>query len=517
MADEEGPIRSSSICGSRSTGPAAGNKNIYQDRSFRLSVINWWHVFLSYVPWGLTLAVVVLAVQLAPIVASVDLAGLQDLVWHSVAQFKAMWPLVITIFTLCYLLLHFRSRAVYLLDFACFDPPASWQFTQEELVKTMRLTGAFSQESTDFLARMIAVGSTGPATHWPPGAREFLDSEGTAPLDTSMAAARREAEEVLFPCVEEVLRKTKTSPKQIDFLIVNCSLFCPTPSLCAMVVNKFKMRSDIRSYNLSGMGCSAGLISIDLAQNLLTARPGSLALVLSTENITQQLYTGNQRSMLLQNTLFRCGGAAILLSNSSLDGFRAKYKLLSHFRYQDMSDDGYKCVYQCQDDAGNKGIHLSKDIIQIAGKALKQNLTIMGPHVLPMREQVKVLWSLVFARVCSGVRKLAEKQGWQIHVPKIAPYVPDFKTGIHHFCIHAGGRAVIDGIEKNLNLLPEDTEPSRHVLYTYGNTSSSSIWYELRYIESKKDVGRISKGERVVQIAFGSGFKCNSAVWLRLR
>ena len=100
---------------------------------------------------------------------------------------------------------------------------------------------------------------------------------------------------------------------------------------------------------------------------------------------------------------------------------------------------------------------------------------------------------------------------------QITPYVPDFKAGIHHFCIHAGGRAVIDGIEKNLNLSPEDTEPSRHVLYTYGNTSSSSIWYELRYIESKKGQGKISKGERVVQLGFGSGFKCNSAVWLRLR
>ena len=32
------------------------------------------------------------------------------------------------------------------------------------------------------------------------------------------------------------------------------------------IVNEFKMRSDIRSFNLSGMGCSASLISVDLVK-----------------------------------------------------------------------------------------------------------------------------------------------------------------------------------------------------------------------------------------------------------
>ena len=61
-----------------------------------------------------------------------------------------------------------------------------------------------------------------------------------------------------------------------------------------MVAHHFKMRSDLLTYNLSGMGCSAGLISIDLAKRLLAERPRSRALVISTENLTQAFYHGNR-------------------------------------------------------------------------------------------------------------------------------------------------------------------------------------------------------------------------------
>lgn len=38
------------------------------------------------------------------------------------------------------------------------------------------------------------------------------------------------------------------------------------------------------------MGCSAGVIAVKLAQQLLRDSPGKLALVVSTENITQNWY-----------------------------------------------------------------------------------------------------------------------------------------------------------------------------------------------------------------------------------
>jgi 3-ketoacyl-CoA synthase len=42
------------------------------------------------------------------------------------------------------------------------------------------------------------------------------------------------------------------------------------------------------------MGCSAGVIALGLAQDLLQAHPGSLALVISHENICNATYTGRR-------------------------------------------------------------------------------------------------------------------------------------------------------------------------------------------------------------------------------
>jgi 3-ketoacyl-CoA synthase len=43
-------------------------------------------------------------------------------------------------------------------------------------------------------------------------------------------------------------------------------------------------------------------------------------------------------------------------------------------------------------------------------------------------------------------------------------------------CIHTGGRAVVDEIEKQLKLTNAQVEPSRASLYRFGNLSSASIW-----------------------------------------
>ncbi|KAG0469110.1 hypothetical protein HPP92_018438 [Vanilla planifolia] len=385
-----------------------------------------------------------------------------------------------------------RPRPVYLVDYACFKPLASCRVPLSTFMEHLRLI-FFDERTYKFQGLIIERSGLGEETCLPPSIHYI-------PPSPTFEASQDEARLVIFSAVDDLLSRTGFNPREIDIVVVNCSIFSPTPSLSDMVVHRYRLRSDVRSFNLSGMGCSAGLISVSLARDALQAHPNCTALVVSTEIITPNYYAGNQRAMLLPNCLFRMGAAAILLSNRRRDRRRAKYRLVHVVRTHKGADDkAFGCVQQEEDTEGQLGISLSKDLMAIAGEALKSNITTIGPLVLPASEQLLFLFTLV---------------GRKIVNPKWKPYIPDFKQAFEHFCIHAGGRAVIDELQKNLQLSPEHVEASRMMLHRFGNTSSSSLWYELNYIEAK---GRMRRGDLVWQIGFGSGFKCNSAVWKCLR
>ncbi|VAI09075.1 unnamed protein product [Triticum turgidum subsp. durum] len=307
-----------------------------------------------------------------------------------------------------------RPRAVYLVDYAGFRTPHTCRIPFASFLEHAKLVPQLNERSIRFMTRLLERSGLGEETCLPP-AHHYIGTHKYCTVD----AARAEFELVAFSAIDDLLAKTGIAPEAIDILIVNCSLFCPTPSLVDMIVNKYKLRSDIRSMHLSGMGCSAGLTAVGLARNLL----------------------------------------------------------------------------QEEDGEGHRGINLSKDLMNIAGDALKANITAMGPLVLPASEQLKFAFSFVARKVINR---------------RVKPYIPDFRTAFEHFCIHAGGRAIIDELQKNLGLSDEQVEASRMTLHKFGNTSSSSLWYELGYIEAK---GRMRKGDRVWMIGFGSGFKCNGAAW----
>ena len=317
-----------------------------------------------------------------------------------------------------------RSAPVYLVEFKTYrhkcaggavanqaGVPATYErfLDESRLARHLDDTPCFTEKSMEFQEKILRTSCISETSIFPDsifaGDKAGLHGKEAERVALNMGGARDEAEAMMCKAVEELLEATGTRPADIGIVIVNCSLFCPTPSLSAMLVNRFKMRSDVLSYNLGGMGCSASVISVDLAKRLLRSseQRNTLALVVSTENITQNWYRGNDRSMLLSNCLFRCGAAALLLSNRRSDAGRARFRLCHTVRtHMGMSDECYNSVYQKEDSEGIRGVSLSKQIMQIAGDALKRNITNLGPLVLPFSEQLRFFFNIAARRAASG-------------------------------------------------------------------------------------------------------------------
>ncbi|KAA0033585.1 hypothetical protein IC582_013051 [Cucumis melo] len=425
---------------------------------------------------------------LIPILTSIEAYLYFSHAWH---PFFHIFPLSFLVVSIIFNLA--SPNSVYLVDFSCLKPPSFFRVPFSTFLENATLMDIFDSESISFMARTLMSSGQSEQTCLPP-ALHFI------PPKTHLQESINEVHIVLFPVMDDLLTKTHLSPSDIDILIVNCSGFCPSPSLSSIVINKYSMRNDIKSFNLSGMGCSASAIAIHLAENLLQVHKNSNAVVLSTEILSNGWYAGKERSKLILNCLFRMGSAAILLSNKTQAKESSKYKLIKTLRTQRAFDDkSYLSGLREEDTDGKLGVTLTRDLLHVAGETLRSNITILGASILPLSEKLRHGFSRLRKRFLDKSQDI---------------YIPNFKTVIQHFCLPVSGGAVIREIGKVLKLNDKDVEAALTTLHRFGNQSSSSLWYELAYLEAKE---RVEKGDRVWQIGMGTGPKCVSLIWECIR
>ncbi len=73
---------------------------------------------------------------------------------------------------------------------------------------------------------------------------------------------------------------------------------------------------------------------------------------------------------------------------------------------------------------------------------------------------------------------------------------------------------MLKGLKQALRLPTEAMLPSFAALCDYGNTSCSSTWYVMAYIESLRGVKR---GQTIMQMGIGGGMKASVNVWRAMK
>ncbi|XP_021295596.1 3-ketoacyl-CoA synthase 19-like [Herrania umbratica] len=397
---------------------------------------------------------------------------------------------------ICNMVFQKRNQCCYMLGYECYKASDDRKLDTEACVRVVMRNKNLGLEQYRFLLKTIVSSGLGEETYGP---RNVLDGREESPTEKD---AHTEMDEIMFDTLDNLFAKTGVSPSEIDILVVDVSLFSPSPSLTSRIVNRYKMRDDIKSFNLSGMGCSASMVAIDLVQRLFKTYKNQFAVVVSAESIGSHWYCGKEKSMMLSNCLFRSGGSSILLTNKRALKDRAIVRLKCAVRTNIGSDDeAYGCCMQLEDEQGYQGFLLTKSLTKAAAKAFTMNLKILVPKILPVTELLRYTISYIGSKNIKGQTPDAARA---------LSFNFNLKSGIEHFCLHPGGRAVIDGLGKSLGLSEYDLEPTRMALYRFGNTSAGGLWYVLSYMEAKK---RLKKGDRILMISLGAGFMCNNCVW----
>ncbi|CAL1394152.1 unnamed protein product [Linum trigynum] len=387
-------------------------------------------------------------------------------------------------------------KTCYLLGYQCYKAPDDLKLSAGTAAKIALRNRNLGLEEYRFMVRTMVRSGIGEETYIP---RNIMEGREMSP---TLQDSLDEMTEATFSNLDSLFARSAVSPCQIDILVTTGSLFAPVPSLSSRIVNHYGMKEGIKCFSLTGMGCSSSVIAVDLVRQLFNTHPNSFAVVVAVELTAPNWYGGTDRSMMLSNILFRAGGSSLILTNHPSWKDRAILKLDAVVRNHVSDNEAYECAIHVEDNQGYVGARLTKALPTIAMRALEGNLRVLLPKVLPLWEILR----FVVASYYWKTRMMGEKDAK-------SPVI-DMKTGIQHFCMHTGGRAVIDGFEKSFGLGEYDMEPSRMSLHRFGNTSCSSLWYVLGYMEAKK---RLKRGDRIMMVGLGAGFLCNTCVWTVMR
>ncbi|KAL4269517.1 hypothetical protein GQ457_HM001010 [Hibiscus cannabinus] len=192
----------------------------------------------------LTPLVAVIAAQLSTFSVQ-DLYDLWEHLQYNLISVIICSTLLVFLSTLYFLT---RPRPVYLVNFACYKPEETRKCSKRMFVDQSKMTGTFTDENLQFQRKILERSGLGDSTYLPEAVMNI-------PLTHQCMKQEKKPRLLCLVLLMSFWLRPRVKPKDIGILIVNCSLFNPTPSLSAMVINHYKLRGNIQSYNLGGMGC----------------------------------------------------------------------------------------------------------------------------------------------------------------------------------------------------------------------------------------------------------------------
>ena len=257
------------------------------------------------------------------------------------------------------------------------------------------------------------------------------------------------------------LRDAGLDPREIDGVIISTCTGYLCPGLTSYVVEALGLRPDVIALDLVGQGCGAALPNLRTAEAYIASRRAEHVLSVCVEVCSAAFYIDDDPGVLVSACLFGDGaGAAVVSRNAVSERACPEWKAAASITEPEHRD---ALRFETRDGM------------------LRNILTSPVPDLAADYAE----------RVLDDVLR---REGLT-------------REAIRTWIWHAGGRTVLEALQRRLELEPERLTHSAGVLREFGNVSSACVYFVLeRALRNGVEPGWWWMS------SFGAGFSCHGAL-----
>jgi len=256
----------------------------------------------------------------------------------------------------------------------------------------------------------------------------------------------------------EAIRKCldhKTREEDITHLITVSCTGMSAPGLDLQVMELMDLPRNIYRTSINFMGCYAAIHALKMGDMICRTEKNAKVLIVCTELCTLHFQRSTSIDNIASSLLFADGAAAVLMTS---------------------------------DEHPAKGIRLDNfygEVVPKGKKDMAWELSSTG-FLMTLSGYIP---DLISEDIESLVERALEKNNLS-------------QKDITHWCIHPGGRKILETVSSRLKLQPEDLNHSYQVLRHFGNMSSPTILFVLKDMLHQLDY---HKTNNIFGLAFGPG------------
>ncbi len=296
--------------------------------------------------------------------------------------------------------------------------------------------------------------------------RERFYGEGDWPsTGERMAQYERHAPRLAMEAVDRL--GERLCREEITHLIVaSCTGFM-APGLDQRIIEQARLSPAIERTVVGFMGCYAAVNALRLAHHIVRSEPDARVLVVNVELCTLHFQRTQDLGRLLSMLLFGDGASAAIVTA------RPSGLALDDFRAATIAGSGDAITWRI----GDQGFDMHLD-------------------------------GRVPAFIADALRRERERNDGNGLLRGQLP--ADFEL----WAVHAGGRTILDAVERAFDLPPGGLAPSRDILRRFGNMSSATLMFVLASMLERASGG--SAEARGLAMAFGPGLAAETFRFRRL-